>query len=138
MLFCAATSSLNENITVFEQMPFRTKVLAPILISVTFAAGFPPLDSHLNDTSTFSFTYNGFKFQLTNQVTANSLKLPWLWLIEQLTEYYEQSNVTEQIFVCIHWQQIQILINQQIFELDRILINRISPYLFVNILIKCH
>ncbi len=45
---------------------------------------------------------------------ANSLKLPSLLLIKQVTEYCEQSNVTKQLFVCICWHQIRIPINQQI------------------------
>ncbi len=33
---------------------------------------------------------------------ANSLKLRLLSLIKQLTEYQEESNVTEKLFICIH------------------------------------
>ncbi len=59
----------------------------------------------------------------TNKVASNSLKLPSVSLIEYLTEYYKQSIVNKQLFVCIRWQRIQIPINQQIFEVDRILMN---------------
>ncbi len=58
------------------------------------------------------------------QVAANSLKLPSLQLIECLTKYYKKLKVNKQFFVCIHWQQIRIPINQQLFEVDRILTNR--------------
>ncbi len=58
-----------------------------------------------------------------NQVASNGLKLPSVSLIEYLTEYYEYLKVNEQLFICIRWQRIRIPINQQIFEVDRILTN---------------
>ncbi len=38
---------------------------------------------------------------LPAQVMVNSFKLPSLSVIEQVTKYYEQLNVTEQLFICV-------------------------------------